>query len=52
MLQEALEAPEAEADVEAEPEDAQRKLWAIWSNVNPGLINPGWFIVVVPPNSD
>ena len=21
-------------------------------NVNPGLINPGWSIVVVPPNSD
>ena len=21
-------------------------------NVNPGLINPGWLIVVVPPNSD
>ena len=22
------------------------------NNVNPGLINPGWWIVVVPPNSD
>ena len=22
------------------------------NNVNPGLINPGWLIVVVPPNSD
>ena len=27
-------------------------VWNITFNVNPGLINPGWWIVVVPPNSD
>ena len=27
--------------------------WQLLSlNINPGLINPGWLIVVVPPNSD
>ena len=28
-----------------------RFISSIWHNVNPGLINPDWLVVVVPPNN-